>query len=317
MFIMAFLNVLFTFLVNSLLEIRKKALPLQKPFRGSMKLIIETGSFGTEWAIISDRKIVAEAQTEVINPYFQSRREISRLVRLNLPNSFFHKKYEKVYFYGSRCGTEERKKKVEQSLISQFKAHVMVDSTLLAASRGILHEDQGIACVLGNHSGSCHYDGTKITEKVLSGGYLLGDEGSSIVLGRMFLSDVVKSMGPADLTVDFYEHFSVSPNKLQDMVYELKEPDLFMADVAIFLKEHKEHQYVKDLVMRNFKSFFVRCVMQYDYKNLPICAVGHMAHDFKDILEEVAMKYGSHLVKAVELTPMHGLLKYHLKHPEV
>ena len=69
--------------------------------------------------------------------------------------------------------------------------------------------------------------------------------------------------------------------------------------------------------MRNFKEFFIRCVMQYDYKNLPICAVGHMAHDFKDILEEVAMMYGSHLVKAVELTPMRGLLKYHLEHPEV
>ena len=146
-----------------------------------MRLIVETGSF-TEWVIIDNNKVVATANTDMVNPFSQSRREISRLIRLTLPDIFFHKKYEKVFYYGSGCSTELRKKKVEASLTTQFKAHVTVESTLLAAARGLLQDNAGIACVLGNRSGSCHYDGSNITAQVLSGGYLLGDEGSSIVL---------------------------------------------------------------------------------------------------------------------------------------
>ena len=271
-----------------------------------MRLIVETGSF-TEWVIIDNNKVVATANTDMVNPFSQSRREISRLIRLTLPDIFFHKKYEKVFYYGSGCSTELRKKKVEASLTTQFKAHVTVESTLLAAARGLLQDNAGIACVLGNRSGSCHYDGSNITAQVLSGGYLLGDEGSSIVLGRMFLADVVKNMAPSELSIDFYQHFSVSANNLQDFVYEMKEPDMFLAEVAIYLKEHKEHPYMRSLVGRNFKEFFERCILQYDYKNLPICAVGHMAHDFNDLLEEVAMIYGAHLVKSMNVTPMKGL----------
>ena len=245
-----------------------------------MRLIVETGSF-TEWVIIDNNKVVATANTDMVNPFSQSRREISRLIRLTLPDIFFHKKYEKVFYYGSGCSTELRKKKVEASLTTQFKA------------------------------------GSNITAQVLSGGYLLGDEGSSIVLGRMFLADVVKNMAPSELSIDFYQHFSVSANNLQDFVYEMKEPDMFLAEVAIYLKEHKEHPYMRSLVGRNFKEFFERCILQYDYKNLPICAVGHMAHDFNDLLEEVAMIYGAHLVKSMNVTPMKGLVDYHLKHPEI
>ena len=115
--------------------------------------------------------------------------------------------------------------------------------------------------------------------------------------------------------MDFYQHFSVSANNLQDFVYEMKEPDMFLAEVAIYLKEHKEHPYMRSLVGRNFKEFFERCILQYDYKNLPICAVGHMAHDFNDLLEEVAMIYGAHLVKSMNVTPMKGLVRLSSKTP--
>ena len=282
-----------------------------------MKLIVETGSFDTEWAIIDKGEVVTEAKTELINPALQSRREISRLVRLSLPTSFYHKKYAMLFYYGSGLGSETNRKKVEASLTTQFKAHVKVDSTLLAAARGLLQDKKGIACVLGNHSGSCYYDGTRITASVLSGGYLLGDEGSAIVLGRMFLADVLKNMAPHELSMLFYQHFNVNSDNLQELVYEQKEPDVFLSSVASFLKKHQEHPYVKELVIRNFSDFFNRCITQYDYKGLPFCAVGHMAHDFKKLLEGVAIEYGTKLKSPVELTPMKHLLRYHISHPEV
>ena len=38
---------------------------------------------------------------------------------------------------------------------------------------------------------------------VRAGGYILGDEGSGAVLGKMFLSDVLKGLAPKDVTADF------------------------------------------------------------------------------------------------------------------
>ena len=63
-----------------------------------MKLIAESGSTRTEWALVDGDYIVEHVFTEGINPFFQSRREISRSVRLELPDSFFKKDLNKYSF---------------------------------------------------------------------------------------------------------------------------------------------------------------------------------------------------------------------------
>ena len=63
-----------------------------------MKLIAETGSTRTEWALVEDNHLIQRVFTEGLNPFFQTRREISRSVRLGLPDIFFKKKLEQVYY---------------------------------------------------------------------------------------------------------------------------------------------------------------------------------------------------------------------------
>ena len=77
-----------------------------------MKLIAESGSTRTEWALVEDNHLVQRAFTEGLNPFFQTRREISRSVRLGLPESFFKKKLDQVYYYGAGCTSYEKKNKV-------------------------------------------------------------------------------------------------------------------------------------------------------------------------------------------------------------
>ena len=66
-----------------------------------MKLIAESGSTRTEWALVEDNHLIQRVFTEGLNPFFQTRREISRSVRLGLPDIFFKKKLEQVYYYGA------------------------------------------------------------------------------------------------------------------------------------------------------------------------------------------------------------------------
>ena len=57
-----------------------------------MKLIAESGSTRTEWALVEDNHLIQRVFTEGLNPFFQTRREISRSVRLGLPETFFKRK---------------------------------------------------------------------------------------------------------------------------------------------------------------------------------------------------------------------------------
>ena len=43
-----------------------------------------------------------------------------------------------------------------------------------------------ITCILGTGSNTCYFDGVKIVENGPSLGFMLGDEGSEIILEKLF-----------------------------------------------------------------------------------------------------------------------------------
>lgn len=275
-----------------------------------MKLIAESGSTRTEWALVEDNHLVQSVFTEGLNPFFQSRREISRSVRLGLPEAFFKKKLEQVYFYGAGCSSYEKKNIVGASLVAQFKTPIQVESDLLAAARGLFKCEPGIACILGTGSNSCFYDGKIIVKNIRAAGYILGDEGSGAVLGKLFLSDVLKGLAPKQIAADFYDKFRISPNDVMDSVYNHPFPNRFLATLSYFLADYLDNDYVYNLLINNLRSFFVRNVCQYDYKNYPIRFVGSLAHSYSTQLRDVAHEFGVE-IDVIEETPMAGLIEFH------
>lgn len=275
-----------------------------------MKLIAESGSTRTEWALVEDSRLVQRVFTEGLNPFFQTRREISRSVRLGLPESFFRRKLEQVYFYGAGCSSFEKKNIMGASLVAQFKTPIQVESDLLAAARGLFQCEAGIACILGTGSNSCFYDGKIISKNVRAGGYILGDEGSGASMGKLFLSDVLKNLAPKELINAYYEKFRITHNEVMDSVYNHPFPNRFLATTSYFLADYLDTDYVHNLLMNNLRSFFTRNVTQYDYHNYPIRFVGSVAHNFSEQLCEVGKEFGVEL-DVIEETPMSGLIEFH------
>ncbi|MDR3118316.1 MAG: hypothetical protein LBU44_02675 [Mediterranea sp.] len=275
-----------------------------------MKLIAESGSTKTEWALVENNHLVQRVFTEGLNPYFQTRREISRSVRLGLPESFFRKRLEQVYFYGAGCSSLEKKNIMGASLVAQFRTPIQVESDLLAAARGLFHCEMGIACILGTGSNSCFYDGKIISKNVRPGGYVLGDEGSGAALGKMFLSDVLKNLAPLVLINAYYDKFRITPNELMDSIYNHPFPNRFLAMTSYFLANYLEMDYVNNLLMNNTRAFFTRNVSQYNYKNYPIRFVGSMAYNFSKVLHAVAEEFGVK-IDVIEETSMAGLIEFH------
>ena len=275
-----------------------------------MKLIAESGSTRTEWALVEDNHLVQRVFTEGLNPFFQTRREISRSVRLGLPESFFKKKLDQVYYYGAGCSSYEKKNILGASLVAQFKTPIQVESDLLAAARGLFKCEAGIACILGTGSNSCFYDGKIIVKNVKAAGYILGDEGSGAVLGKLFLADLLKGLAPKELANEFHEKFRISVNDVMESVYNLPFPNRFLGTIAYFLGDYMDNEYVYNLLTNNLRSFFNRNVCQYDYINYPIRFVGSLAYAYPDILQEVAQEFGVE-IDLIEETPMNGLIEFH------
>lgn len=280
-----------------------------------MKLIAESGSTRTEWVLVEDNNLIQRAFTEGLNPFFQTRREISRSVRLGLPELFFKKKLEQVYFYGAGCSSHEKRNILGASLVAQFKTPIQVESDLLAAARGLFKCEAGIACILGTGSNSCFYDGKIISKNVKAGGYILGDEGSGAVMGKYFLSDVLKGLAPKDITSDFYDKFRINANEVMESVYNRPFPNRFLATISYFLADYLDDDYVYSLITNNLRSFFTRNVCQYDYLSYPVRFVGSLAYHYADLLREIAREFGINL-EVIEETSINGLIEYHAMNRE-
>lgn len=275
-----------------------------------MKIIAESSSTRTEWAIVEGDTIVEQAYTQGLNPYFQSRREISHSIRLELPDHFFRRRWEHVYFYGAGCANPEKTKTIQSSLVAQFKTPVTVYSDLLGAARGILVNEPGIACILGTGSNSCYYDGTDIVKNVRPLGFILGDEGSGAYFGKAFVSDCLKEIAPIWLREAFYDRMQMSPDEIMDAVYTNPHPNRTLSSFAQFLAGHIHDEYVYQLIYNGFMAFFVRNVAAYDYLHNRICCVGATGCLFADVLCRVAADFGVGISR-IERESMPGLVQYH------
>lgn len=277
-----------------------------------MKIIAESSSTRTEWAIVDGTQIVEHAFTTGMNPFFQSRRELSHCIRLELPEAFFRRRWDHVYFYGAGCANKDKIKTMESSLVAQFRTPVTVQSDLLGAARGLLVRKPGLACILGTGSNSCLYDGNEIVKTVPPLGYVLGDEGSSAYFGKTFIADILRGFAPADITRAFYEKYMITSNMLMDEVYTNPLPSRSLARYSAFLAEHIDNAYVYQLIYSGFMRFFTRNLVAYDYRNNPVSIVGSTGVQFSDVLHRAADDFGARIKKVIPYS-MPGLVEFHAK----
>ncbi len=282
-----------------------------------MILIADGGSSNIKWCLIDKTDIVKEFSTTGMNPVLLTTEEMSqRIAEEVLPLiAVPADKVEQIFYYGAGCRGGKYNRAVEVALKSSFAdAAVTVESDLMGAARAACGDKPGIACILGTGSNSCLYDGDKIIDTVASLGYILGDEGSGAVLGRMLISDVFKKQLPAELCRKFYEKYSLDLDQIIHRVYGSPEANRFLASVTPFLAENIEEPAIHRLVLNEFKAFFVRNVAHYmSYKTLPVNFVGSMAYYFRDVLGEAASAIDCTIGKVVA-SPMEGLVSYHTTH---
>lgn len=276
-----------------------------------MILIADSGSTKTHWCVIEKSTIIKEVFTSGINPYYQSEEEIHNLIEAQLIPEINNYSIKNLFFYGAGCALPEKKVLLSNIIGSYINSSIIsVESDLLAAARALFNKEKGIACILGTGSNSCLYDGKEIIENVPSLGFILGDEGSGAVLGKLLVSAIFKNQLPTDLKNKFLEKYELTVAIVQENVYKKPFPNRYLAKLSIFLLENIEHPVIRRIVYEEFNRFIQRNVMQYAYKENRTGFIGSIAYYFADILKEVCYKNNVEVIDIIQ-QPMKGLIKYH------
>jgi len=279
-----------------------------------MILIADSGSTKTDWCVIEQGRVIQEINTKGTNPFFQSEEEIRHEIATSLVPYLVSCQFDEIHFYGAGCAFPDKIEIVRQAIKSylQVSGEVEVSTDVLAAARSLCGHQSGIACIMGTGSNSCYYDGKEIISNVSPLGFILGDEGSGAVLGRLLIGNILKNQFPKGMKEQFLEQFELTPAEIIDRVYRKPFPNRFLASLSPFLLQNITVPEVHELVLNSFKEFLKRNVMQYDYKETPIHFIGSVAFHYKNVLSEAMEAMGLQLGDIIQ-SPMEGLVKYHQK----
>ena len=278
-----------------------------------MILIADCGSTKIDWCLIENGKVAKQVFTSGINALLMSEEQIRQTIADELVPEIKGYEIGSVYYYGAGCLFDDICANVRRAIAANIPSAktIEVDTDLLAAARALCGKNPGIACIMGTGSNSCYYDGVRIVDNVSPLGYILGDEGSGAVLGKLLVGDVLKNQLPAALCEKFLKKYDLDRQKIIEGVYKKPAANRFLASLSPFLIENIEEPAVHRLVLNAFKAFFVRNIENYEgYKTMPVSFVGSVAYYYRDVLEEAASSLGIKVGTVIK-SPMEGLVKYH------
>lgn len=278
-----------------------------------MILIADCGSTKIDWCLIENGKVAKQVFTSGINALLMSEEQIRQTIADELVPEIKGYEIGSVYYYGAGCLFDDICANVRRAIAANIPSAktIEVDTDLLAAARALCGKNPGIACIMGTGSNSCYYDGVRIVDNVSPLGYILGDEGSGAVLGKLLVGDVLKNQLPAALCEKFLKKYDLDRQKIIEGVYKKPAANRFLASLSPFLLENIEEPAVHRLVLNAFKAFFVRNIENYEgYKTMPVSFVGSVAYYYRDVFEEAASSLGIKIGTVIK-SPMEGLIKYH------
>ena len=277
-----------------------------------MRLIIDAGSTKMEWILLDGNNVKQRFYTEGFNPNYAERQCLVDMCHgVSLPDGIHF-----IHYYGTGCGNEQNCLLIKEVIQERFPyAEIHVTHDLMAACHAVLGHEKGIACIIGTGSNACLYDGERITERAVSLGYLVGDEGSGKHIGSEVVRAYFYGFMPEDLRRQFDETCHLELRDFIDKVYHQPQPSRYLATFAKFAGEHQSHPFIKELVKGCFKAFIEAFVLRFEgAETMKVSFVGSVAFHFQDLLKESLAEYGL-VMGEVMPSPAEGLIRYYQSLP--
>jgi glucosamine kinase len=272
-----------------------------------MILLADSGSTKTDWIFLSNNQVVHRQETKGLNPNF-----VSKTFFLEQIQGLAHlERVHEIYFYGAGCSTDLAKNQVKSYCKDVFTNanQLVIDHDLMAACIAAAGNESGIVGILGTGSNSCVYHKGSILSCVGSHGYLLGDEGGGVHLGRIFLEKYLRKKLP----IEVLNIIHISENEILENVYKTEGVQAYLASFARYVIENKKQYWAKSIIEECFQLYFdhqISFYQNHEYKVMYM--VGSIAELLKEEFAQVASRNGYQVGNVVQ-KPIEGLIEYFTK----
>ena len=285
-----------------------------------MKLIVESGATKTSWRAVTEDGTVRKAETSGLSPTCLDMDNTCAIVREAVPIlNPEGKTITEVFFYGAGLVSESSAVPVRSALELWCPlAQIYFYSDILAAARALFGDGSGVVAIMGTGSNSCLYEDGNIIRNIRPGGYVLGDEGSAVALGKAFLADFIKGLLPKHIEEAFVNEFGLDYSAIVRKVYKEPAASAFMASIAPFIVGYASDEYVGSLIEECLDSFLRRAVARYysetdtPVSHRQVGVVGSFGYACQEIIRKIAGRYDLEFVKFLK-SPVEELVVYHSK----
>lgn len=275
-----------------------------------MKILVESGATKSEWRVIGTGERFFLPGMNVSSMPVTA---VKKIIGEGLSHIDCAAELEGFYLYTAGVVTETILVELTSS-IKKFAPYAFIDiqNDLMGACRAAWGHDSGLVAILGTGSNTGFYDGVRISQKVMSGGFILGDEGSASVLGRLFITDWLKYAVPEDIAEDLdASGFDTSYESIIHNVYAGEAPSRYLGSLAPFiLKHYDSSEYIRLLVDSNFRAFAEKSLMKYDIASHPVAILGGFGCACSDVISRIFSEYGIRISCFIK-APVEGLVNYH------
>jgi glucosamine kinase len=277
-------------------------------------LIADSGSTKTDWAWVSEEGEVTNIKTVGLNPYFTSAEEFKKVLSEEvLPLQTSNGEFA-LFFYGAGCGSQQNSEWVSDQLLLKGAVSVDVGTDLLGAGRSVFQDETGIIAILGTGANAGCYEKGTIIKSAPSLGYILGDEGSGVWIGKQMITAYLRHELPEIISKKIDNIFGSVREIILNRIYIKPYPNRYIASVASILNDFKNDPWTIKTMKEGFRLFFVNYIGPLDIgSQMKICIIGTVSSLFSDILKEVAGEFGYNNLVA-QTNVIAGLVKYHQLH---
>ena len=276
-----------------------------------MILIADSGSSKTDWRLVDGHKITQHS-CKGLNPDFNSAQDVESEVAATFSKLSSTSAIKSIYFYGAGCSSDERNTIVEEGLRAVFaNASIEVEHDLLGAARAACGTEAGLAGILGTGSNCCLFDGKVVTHEYRTGGFIIGDEGGGVDIGKRIVKAFIEDYLPTELRTVFDQRYKLSVDLILQKLYKEPQPNRFLAAFAKFALHQKENPFMSKLIEQSFTAYFKSQVLRYpEAKQLKLNLVGSIAFYFQEHLRKVGQENKVQIGTILE-KPISGLTLYH------
>ncbi len=283
-------------------------LPTEKEL--NMKIIVESGATKTAWRSVGEDGGVIEMQSAGLNPNCMSQEDLQSIVRGVIPTlNPLGKRIEEIHFYGAGLVSEEAAAPIRECLEMWCPlAEISFHSDMLAAARALFGDGSGVVAIMGTGSNSCLYENGEIISNIRPGGYILGDEGGAVSLGKSLLADFIKGLLPQHIEDEFIKEYALDYPTIVRKVYREPAASAFMASFAPFVTARMDDPYMKRLAEECLEGFIKRSLARYPSKHVGV--VGSFGCACEPLLKEIGARYSLEFINFLK-SPVDELVKYH------